>query len=147
MEDDERGSVLNDLLHEVMLRQLDVRDAFARRLGVSTNELAAIEHLMMAEMGPVELSRRLDLTSAAATLLLHRLEESGHVHRQPHPTDGRRQIVAPTPSGAAAVYGQVMPMVEGLDAVARSLTPAEQEVVASYLTRVVEVLKHTAEQA
>jgi len=143
----ERGSELNDLLRDVLVHEREVRDAFARRLGVSTNELTAMEHLILEPMGPVELSRRLDLTSAAATVLLHRLEESGHVQRHPHPTDRRRQLVSPTQAGEAAVFGQLRPMIGELDAVARSLSPDQQAVVADYLTRVAEVLRRTAEEA
>ncbi|MGF1646704.1 MAG: hypothetical protein ACFCVF_07280 [Kineosporiaceae bacterium] len=43
------------------------RPALADRLGISLNEVWAVEHLMAEPMGPVELSRRLDITSASAT--------------------------------------------------------------------------------
>jgi DNA-binding MarR family transcriptional regulator len=104
-----------------------------------------MEHLMAEPMGPVELSRRLDLTSAAATVLLHRLEGSGHIERRPHPTDRRRQVVVPRPEGMVAVFRELRPMIEGLDRVAAGFDPAERAVIARYLAGVVEVLRHTVE--
>src|SRR5919202_2231817 len=96
---------------------------------------------MGGPMGPVELSRRLDLTSAAATVLLHRLEQSGHVSRTPHPTDRRRQVVVPRPEGLVAVFEQLRPLIEELDGVAMEFTDAEREVIQHYLERVNEVLR------
>ena len=58
-----------------------------------------MEHLMGEPIGPVELSRRLHMTSASATVLVDRLEEAGHVVREPDPHDGRRRVVRPTAAG------------------------------------------------
>jgi DNA-binding MarR family transcriptional regulator len=118
-----------------------VRFALAARLGISESELHAMEHVISEPMGPVELSRRLDLTSAAATVLLHRLEHSGHVSRTPHPTDRRRQVVVPRPEGLVAVFEQLRPLIEQLDAVAMEFTDDERDVVQRYLERVNEVLR------
>jgi DNA-binding MarR family transcriptional regulator len=136
---------LDHSLREVLQLGLDVRHALARRLGISMTELSAIEHLTEHPMGPVDLSRRLDLTSAATTLLLHRLEESGHVARSPHPTDGRRQLVAPTARAAQEVFAELRPMLQALDDAALALSPAERSVVVRYLGQVAEVLRTTIE--
>jgi DNA-binding MarR family transcriptional regulator len=141
----DRSDGLNELLRDVLLGERELRAAFARRLGLNLTELSAMEHLILEQMGPVELSRRLDVTSAAATVMLHRLEESGHVQRRPHASDRRRQVVEPTSEGLAAVYGQLRPMLEGLDEIARSLSADERAVVAGYLTRAAEVLRRSAE--
>jgi len=71
-------------------------------MALNLSEVDAMEHLMGAAMGPVELSRRLHMTSASATVLVDRLAEAGHVEREPDPSDGRRRVVRPTAQGASA---------------------------------------------
>lgn len=132
---------LSDPLQELLVLARSLRFAMAARLGISETELHAMEHVMSEPMGPVELSRRLDLTSAAATVLLHRLEASGHVSRTPHPSDRRRQVVAPRPEGLVAVFEQLRPLLTDLDAVALEFTEDEREVIGRYLERVNEVLR------
>ena len=136
---------LSDPLQELLVLARSVRFAMAARLGISETELHAMEHVMSEPIGPVELSRRLDLTSAAATVLLHRLQASGHVVRTPHPTDGRRQVLVPRPEGLVAVFEQLRPLLAGLDGVALEFTDAEREVIGRYLGRVNDVLRERVE--
>ena len=139
-------SPVSEPLRRLMSISTRIRHALAARLGVGPSELAAMEHLMAEPMGPVELSRRLDLTSAAATMLLHRLESSGHIERRPHPTDRRRQVVLPRAEGIAEVFRHLRPMVERLDEVAARFSADEQAVIARYLQDVVEALERTIEE-
>lgn len=135
---------LGEALREVIGLGVEVRQAFARRLGLNEHEFAAMEHVMAAPIGPVELSRRLGISSAAATLLLHRLVGDGHVERHPHPADRRRQVVVPTPSGIAGVFRELRPMIEALDVAAAELDGDERAAVVRYLRRVAGVLRDTA---
>ena len=132
---------LADPLQELLVLARSVRFAMAARLGISETELHAMEHVLSEPIGPVELSRRLDLTSAAATVLLHRLVESGHVVRTPHPTDRRRQVLVPRPEGVTQVFELLRPMLADLDAVALQFSEAEREVIARYLQRVNDALR------
>ncbi len=100
-----------------------------------------MEHLMGDPIGPVELSRRLHMTSASATVLVDRLEEAGHVVREADSRDGRRRVVRPTPGGSRAVYAQVGPMVADLVAAEDGMTTRERDTVLAYLRRVVGVLE------
>ncbi len=136
---------ISELLRQVMGLSAQVRHVLRERIGIGPNEFSAMEHLMAEPMGPVELSRRLDLTSAAATVLLHRLESSGHVERRPHPTDRRRQVVVPRPEGTAAVFRELRPMIERLDAVTRQFDEQERAVIIRYLAGVVGALEATVE--
>ena len=140
-----RPSPVSEPLRRLMSISTRIRHVLAARLGVGPSELTAMEHLMAEPMGPVELSRRLDLTSAAATILLHRLESSGHVERRPHPTDRRRQVVLPRTEATVEVFRHLRPMVERLDEVAARFSPDEQEVIARYLQDVIEALERTIE--
>ena len=117
-----------------------LRTALARRLALNPSEVDAMEHLMGGPMGPVELSRRLHMTSASATVLVDRLEQAGHVVREPDARDGRRRVVRPTAQGAAAVFGEIGPLVADLVAAEDVLDDAGREAVLRYLGRVGEVL-------
>ena len=139
------GSQVARALYEVLRATPDSRVAVAHRLGLNLSEVDAMEHLMGGPIGPVELSRRLHMTSASATALVHRLESAGHVVREPDPTDGRRLLVRPTPQGARAVYAQIGPIIADLVAAEDGMTSGERDVVLAYLRRVVEVLERHGE--
>jgi DNA-binding MarR family transcriptional regulator len=130
--DAEPQSSLRDVLRLAAL----ARPALARRLGISVSEVWAVEHLMAEPMGPVELSRRLDMTSAAATVLVRRLEATGHVVREPHPADRRRTVLRPTPAAAGAVLEELRPFLAELDAAADALDDDGRRAVTGYLAAV-----------
>jgi DNA-binding MarR family transcriptional regulator len=137
-------STLSEALYAVLNAIPELRAAIARRIGLNLSEVDAMEHLMGEAMGPVELSRRLHMTSASATVLVDRLAEAGHVVREPDASDGRRRVVRPTPAGAAAVFEQIGPLVNDLVVAEDVLDPDEREVVLRYLRRVLQVLEaHT----
>ena len=139
-----RSSELADALNAVLNAIPDVRAGVAHRLGLNLSEVDAMQHLMTEPVGPVELSRRLHMTSASATVLVDRLEEAGHVVREPDPSDGRRRVVRPTEQGQVAVFEQIRPMVSDLIDAEEGLTPRERTAVLAYLERVLEVLRaHT----
>jgi DNA-binding MarR family transcriptional regulator len=135
------SSELSESFYAVLNAIPDLRQAIARRLDLNISEVDAMEHLMGEAMGPVELSRRLHMSSASATVLVDRLADAGHVVREADPNDGRRRVVRPTAQGAAAVFDQIGPLVTDLVAAEDVLAPAEREVVMRYLTRVLEVLE------
>ena len=139
------ASAVADALYAVLRATPETRVGIARRLDLNPSEVDAMEHLMGEPIGPVELSRRLHMTSASATVLVDRLEEAGHVVREPDPTDGRRRVVRPTAQGMASVYAQIGPMVADLVAAEDAMTEHERTVVVDYLTRVLHVLERHGE--
>jgi DNA-binding MarR family transcriptional regulator len=138
------SSDLSEALYRVMLALPELRLSLAERLALNPSEVDAMEHLMGHPMGPVELSRRLRMTSASATVLVDRLEEAGHVVREADPTDGRRRMVRPTGQGASAVFEQIGPLVADLVEAEQGLTAKERAAAIRYLGRVLDVLyEHT----
>ena len=135
-----RSSEVSEALYAVLNAMPDLRVALAHRLGLNVSEVDAMQHLMSEPVGPVELSRRLHMTSASATVLVDRLEEAGHVVREPDPSDGRRRVVRPTAQGTVAVYDQIRPLVSDLVDAEEALSARERRAVAAYLGRVLEVL-------
>jgi len=150
MEDNERAESTEQSgvppyrVQTLQLRQIlgltaDADREVQARLEVGHSDLEAMNHLMVdGPLGPTEIGRRLHMSSAAATVLVDRLEAAGHVTRQADPADRRRQLVVPTPEAAARAWEAVAPLIDGIDAVLDTLTPDEQAVVARYLAGVTE---------
>ena len=126
-----------DLLRELTTVAAEVRPTVARRARLSESELVALEHLMGGSLGPVEVGRRLGVTSAASTGIVDRLESRGHVHRAPHPGDRRRTEVSITDSGRSEVLGYLMPMFRSLAQLDAELSEDERAVVDRYLAKAI----------
>lgn len=140
------AEALGDRLRLVARGQQRLTVGAARRLGLGANDLWALEHLFAdGPLGPVEIGHRLGMSSAAATVLVDRLEAAGHVERRPHPTDRRRLVVAPTEQAGREAYGAMAGFFADLDAAGADLSPAERAVVARYLDRVVAALRRHGE--
>lgn len=128
---------LQEAVRELLTLSSLARTVMARRLGLSVHDVEAMEHVMLSgdPVGPAELSRRLGVTTAAATQSVHRLQAAGHVVRHPHPEDGRRQVLEVTPSGAAHVFRVLSPLLRQTAAAADGLDERERSAVALYLAR------------
>ena len=126
-----------DLLRELCNVVEKVRPAVGERAGLSRSELLTLEHLMDEPLGPVEVGRRLGVTSAATTGIVDRLAGRGHVVREPHQTDRRRTQVTLTESGRAEVLGYLMPMFRALAEMDADLDDDERRIVERYLERAI----------
>jgi DNA-binding MarR family transcriptional regulator len=108
-------------------------------MDMNETDLAALRYLIAAErrgasVGPTELAHHLSISTAATTQLIKRLHSSGHIIRAPHPSDGRAQVLRPTPGAHDEVRHTLGQMHEKMMAVADSLDPAEQRVVVRFLS-------------
>lgn len=128
-------------LRELTRLAARVHHTVARRTGLSSADLSALDLLSRAVMGPAELARALDLTTAAATGIVDRLETRGHAERQPIPGDRRRTGVHITASGRVEAHRHLMPMFRGLQANDDAFTEEEREVVRRYLEGAVEAMR------
>ncbi|TFB85912.1 MarR family transcriptional regulator [Cryobacterium algoricola] len=118
--------------------------AFERQVGqalaVNPTDLSAMEHLISAgSLTPSELSRRLDISTAATTLVVDRLVALGHARREAHASDRRKVVVLPAAKSVAMAVGALMPVIGGVATVTRDLPPEERAVIARFLSRVLEV--------
>ena len=77
-------------LRELLTAGARVNHVVARRAGISDTELVTLEHLSREQIGPAEVARRLEVSTAAATGIVDRLVARGHVERRPHAADRRR---------------------------------------------------------
>ncbi|MCF6378396.1 MarR family transcriptional regulator [Nocardioides KLBMP 9356] len=122
-----------EALRHLVLAGGRVNHVVARRAGMSLTELATLEHLTREQIGPAEVARRLEVSTAAATGIVDRLVSHGHVERQPHPDDRRRTQLVLTASGRREVVGQLLPMFVALDRLDGQFTDEEKAVVERYL--------------
>lgn len=135
----------------LLLRELlDVTEDFERSLGdelsVNATDLTAMEHLIVAgPLSPTALAQRLELSSAAVTSVIDRLEALGHVHRAPNPDDRRGTLVVPEPASVGRAMGRIIPMVTEVDRAIHDFDDAEQAIITRYLSRVVEAYRGHAE--
>lgn len=135
------GDALSEALREVLTLTQLARAALAERLGMPLTNVEAVEHVVMARaadepIGPVELSRRLGVTSAAGTQSVNRLVSEGHLVRHPHPNDRRRQILDATDSGLGHVMGELAPLLTLLHEAGQALDEAERAAAKHYLDNV-----------
>ena len=110
-----------------------VNHVVSRRSGLSETELVTLEHLSREQIGPAEVARRREVSTAAATGIVDRLVSRGHVERRPHEVDRRRTELHITDSGRGEIIGHLMPMFAALDRHDSSFTAEEKAVVERYL--------------
>jgi DNA-binding MarR family transcriptional regulator len=109
-------------------------------MGMGETDLLALRYLLQAEadgrtVGPKELGARLGVTSASTTTLVDRLVKSGHVRREPHPTDRRALILRPTKGSDDEVRHTLGLMHRRMMDVASSLSADEASIVVDFLHR------------
>lgn len=131
--------VLDRVLHLATLVQADLA-RFEREAGLTTPRV----HLLwvLGEAGPSTqqaLSGALGVTPRNVTGLVDGLVASGHVTREPHPSDRRATLVTPTPQGARTIRD----LVDSHDDLARRLFG---DVGPDRLTTFDEVLAATVER-
>jgi DNA-binding MarR family transcriptional regulator len=120
-------------LRELLTTGARVNHVVARRAGISDTELVTLEHLSREQIGPAEVARRLEVSTAAATGIVDRLVSRGHVERRPHAADRRRTELVLTDSGRGEVVGHLLPMFVALDQLDRGFTAEERETIERYL--------------
>src|SRR6478736_5691159 len=134
-------------LRLVQQATVEANQELARRLGIGITDIAALEHLSSAQqpLGPVELGHRLGIRSASATALVDRLEQSGHVRREPRPDDRRRVALVPSEHSAATVLTALAPLLADIEAAAARLTEDEAAAVTRFLTEAAAAMRRYAD--
>lgn len=118
-----------------------IRHEVSRRAHLSDVELATLERLSHGPIGPAELARHLDVTSAAATGIVDRLSRRGHLERVPDETDRRRTQLHITTTATGEVQRHLRPMFEGLARLDAAFSDEERAVVERYLRGALEAVE------
>jgi DNA-binding MarR family transcriptional regulator len=130
----EPGQQIRGALLRKALADANHRGALARRLGLTENEVLAVQHLATApELTPGELGTRLQLSSGGTTGLIQRLENAGHVTRRRHPRDRRSAMVSLTPEIQRQVADTWAPLVDEIDSLVQKLSMNEAETVRRFI--------------
>jgi DNA-binding MarR family transcriptional regulator len=129
------GDGIGDQLMELLTLQLRFRRRMQDVLGVDAAGLMTMIHL--AEVGSD--AHTLEASTAATSLVLNRLEASGHISRQPHPLDRRKVVVMPVAASIASAYARAKPVIGGVEQLTAELTSDERSTVSTFLEGLVAV--------
>jgi DNA-binding MarR family transcriptional regulator len=106
------------------------------------NALAALHQLVGQPLiGPAELGKRLNITSASTTVLVDRLEQAGYVRRERDPNDRRRIVLVVTETTATRSLAAVRPLADAVASITNKLDQPTRRAVADYLGEVTEVMR------
>jgi DNA-binding MarR family transcriptional regulator len=135
------------LLREFLKVSEDFERRLARELQVNATDLAAMEHLIQSgPLSPSEIAARLGVTTAAATTIVDRLARVGHVTRRSNEQDRRGVVVVPETESVRRALGVILPMVQAVDGALDEFDEPEQQAIAAYLHRVLEIYRaHTTD--
>lgn len=139
------------LLQELTVELGRFAQGFGRRHHMHQTDVDALGHLSVAEqrgeaMTPSRLAASLDLSAPATSALLHRLEDTGHVVREPDPDDGRRQLLHLQPAARDLATEYFGPLAASLSRSLEGMTPQEVAVVEDWLARAVTATREAAAQ-
>ena len=106
--------------------------------GLGPTDVSAVLFLLTAgaagsQVTPKDLANQLQVSTAAASGLVDRLERAGYVHREPHPTDRRGIIVVLTDEGRQRAESTIGRVYQRLLDLAESLSPEDAGVVLRFL--------------
>ncbi|OWP21368.1 MarR family transcriptional regulator [Microbacterium sp. AISO3] len=109
-------------------------------MSMGENELLVLRYLIKAHgegrlVGPTELSRYLGISTASTTALIDRLQKSGHVTRQAHPSDRRSVHVVATEKSDEEVRETLGRMHERMIAAVDGMSAEEARIVIACLGR------------
>lgn len=127
------------LIQQVIALNKQFESAAGRAIGLNATDTAALGEVMMSgPLSPTELARRLQVSTAAVTTIVDRLEGSGHVTRSQHPTDRRAVLVTPTPESVQRAISTLIPVARAIDSALDAFEESECEVISRYLEAVAE---------
>jgi len=135
--DDRAVRVLN-ALRAYRSAEVAMRKRTRDSMKMGETDLAAIRYLLEAErrghaVTAKDLAGRLQVSSASVTALIDRLVGSGHVQRNPHPTDRRSVVIVPTHDSDTEVRETLGRMHVAMMEQAEALSPEEALVVEHFL--------------
>ena len=128
-----------DQLREIASLAQTYRERLAAHLDLNDSALRAMEWLMIdGPMTPGELATAMSLTPGAMTMIVDRLEATGHAHRERDEGDRRRVKVVPTPASVGVARAQLGPLVREVNARVGKYSDEERALVERFLDDVEE---------
>ena len=133
-------------LRDYRAAETEIRRNTRDSMGMGETDILALRYLLRVQASgkqvvPKDLSQFLNITSASTTSLIDRLVASGHVRREPHPSDRRSVVVVPTVESDKEVRETLGAMHRRMMSVAESLTADEARIVVDFLQRMTQSLQ------
>ncbi|MFZ3454759.1 MarR family winged helix-turn-helix transcriptional regulator [Arthrobacter sp. 7Tela_A1] len=133
------------------LRAYRAAEAAMRRrtrdsMRMNETDLLAIRFVMQARqagrsIGPKDLSRVLNISTASTTALIDRLQKGGYLIRRPHPTDRRALEIIPTENADHEVRETLGAMHRKMLDTAERLTPEQAVIITRFLQEMTRALE------
>jgi len=128
--------------HQLDVAMTELTKVLARDAGISVPEMLALEHLTDGDgLGPSELARRLQMSTGALTALADRLEASGHIVRERHPSDRRRVVLRSTSLARDDLTAEAGELATEVLAFSQSFNDAERAVIDRFLGGLVDIIE------
>ncbi|MCK0118253.1 DNA-binding MarR family transcriptional regulator [Isoptericola sp. CG 20/1183] len=115
-----------------------MRQRASRDMDMNVIDLRALRYVIESEQSgtpvtPRMLTAQLDISTAATTKLVDRLCRSGHLERQPHPTDRRSVVVRATGGAHHEVRERLGSMHSRMLEIARAVPASARPAVRDFL--------------
>ena len=129
--------MLTDRLHRAAI------EAQADKLGIHRSQHFLLMNLSHrgGELTQTQIAKMLDISPAAVTVTLQKLEKSGFIERSSAENDARTKIIRLTEQGKATVEKTHELFLEVDDTMCGGMTGAELDSLCEYLSRMAENLK------
>lgn len=125
-------------VQQIAVRQRRFERYLTGGLGVDHAGLHTMDQLISGGPAtPTQLAEAVQVSTAAMTLVLNRLEAAGHVRRDRHPSDGRKLVVTAAPDSAERAHDLVLPLIDGVEQLVATMTAADRRVVVDFLDQLI----------
>ena len=119
---------------------------FTRESGLSMSQLNALFHIYHGgSCGISDIGEHLGVTSAASSQMIDRLVQLDLLQRSEDPLDRRNKSLALTNKGRALIGESIEARRRWLEDLTRTLTPDQQEAIASALTTLTQAAQRLEE--
>ena len=131
-------SDLMNALADLRATEDAVAEASTKYMDLNRTDMRALHYLIVCQnrgqvATPTAIANHLGISTASTTKLLDRLEDGGHIVREPHPTDRRALAISITPGTRQAAMETVGKHQARRFKAAKRLTPEERDVVLRFL--------------
>lgn len=118
--------------------------ASAKRLDIARIDMTILELLMERPHLPSELARKLNVTQAAISIAINRMESRGHVRRVQHRADGRKMNVEITSAGMKDVADELVGTFAQIHSTVAKIPASDRKVITKFLQEINQILvEHT----
>lgn len=138
------GAVLFEFFNEIGIIEQLGSNRFRQVMpdGMQSSQFSVLNHFarLGGERSPAQLASAFQVSKAAMTNTLQRLEKAGWVAIRPDPKDGRGKIVAATPEGLAARERAIAALMPQIRWIAGRLAPEKFAAALPFLREVRQLL-------